>query len=180
MKYDNLWTISSDYEELNPTDNIYEIMKQQGQYLKEITNGKIFGKFSKIKKVNSLSAIDAVLTAFSTKEVLQNHDSNALEDANELYSDQKYGFEIYNTTYKFRVFEMIISPVYPAHIIIDEGVTANIEDEIVSFSDKGKDANHYIINSDEELLGCLRLIFSSKKVKFLLYKLQQTETSKSN
>ena len=181
MKYDNLWDIPSANEELNPTDNIYDIMKEQGQYLKENTNGKIFGKFSKIKKINPLSTMGVVLSAFSTREVLQNDDSNSLADANELYSNQKYGFEIYNSTYKFRVFEMIISPVYPAHIIIDEGITTNIEDEIVSYSEKGKEANHYIINSDEELIGCLRLIFSSKKVKYLLYKLQQqAEENKNN
>ncbi len=180
MKYDNLWDIPSVNEALNPTDNICEIMKQQGQYLKENTNGKIFGRFSKIKKVNPLSTMGAVLATFSVKEILQNDDSSVLADANELYSNQKYGFEIYNSTYKFRVFEMIVSPVYPAHIIIDEGVVANIEEEILSCVSKGKEANHYLINNDNDLLDCLRLIFASKKVKYLLYKLQQLEEKKNN
>ena len=175
MKYDNLWDIPSDNEDLNSTDNIYDIMRDQSQYLKKNTNGRIFGKFSKIKKVNPLSTMGIVLNAFSTKEILQNDDSNSLLDANELYSNQKYGFEIYNDSYKFRVFEMIISPVYPAHIIIDEGIIENIEDSILSYSEKGKEANHYIIGSDDDLIGCLRLIFSSKKVKYILFKLQQSK-----
>ena len=122
MTYENLWDIPSVNEVLNSTDNIFDIMKAQGQYLKENTNGRIFGKFSKIKTINPLSTMGAALTAFAPREVLQNNDSSALADANELYRDQKYGFEIYNSAYKFRVFEMIILPVYPAQIIIDEGV----------------------------------------------------------
>lgn len=178
MKYENLWVIPSTNDEINKTDNIFEIVRQQGQYLKEHTNGKIFGKFAKIKKVSPLSTMGAVLSTLATREVLQNDDSNALIDANDFYVDQKYGFEIYNNTYKFRVFEMIISPVYPAHIIIDEGITEYIEAELISFVEKGKEANHYIFESDESLIECLRLIFSSKKVKYILYKLQQPENDK--
>lgn len=173
MTYENLWDIPSVNEVLNSTDNIFDIMKAQGQYLKENTNGRIFGKFSKIKTINPLSTMGAALTAFAPREVLQNNDSSALADANELYRDQKYGFEIYNSAYKFRVFEMIILPVYPAQIIIDEGVVSTIEDEIALCAEKGKTANHYIIKNDDELIGCLRLILSSKKVRYILYKLQQ-------
>ena len=173
LKYENLWDIPSTNEEMNSTDNIIDIIRQQGQYLKDSTKGKIFGRFAKIKKVSPLATMGVVLTAFSPREVLQNDDSNELIDANELYSNQKYGFEIYNSTYKFRVFEMVISPVYPVQIIIDEGIANNIEEEIPMYASKGNAANHYAINSDNDLLGCLKLVFSSKKVRYLLFKLQQ-------
>lgn len=173
MRYDNLWDIPSDNEDILSSDNVFEIMKQQGQYLKESSHQKIYGKFCKIKTVNPLSTMGVVLSAFATKEVLQNDETDSLKDASDWYKSQKYGFEIYNKSYKFRVLEMIITPVYPIHLIIDEGITENIQDEITSCAEKGNIANHYLVSSDEQLLDCLRLIFTSKKVRYILYRMSQ-------
>ena len=173
MKYKNLWDMPLNNDDILSSDNVFEIMKQQGQYLKESSHNKIYGKFCKIKKINPLSTMGVVLSAFATKEVLQNDETDSLMDAGDWYKSQKYGFEIYNNSYKFRVLEMIITPVYPIHLIIDEGITENIQDEISSCAEKSNIANHYLVNSDDQLLDCLRLIFTSKKVRYILYRMQQ-------
>lgn len=173
MRYDNLWDIPLDNEEILSSDNVFEIMRQQGQYLRESSHQKICGKFCKIKTVNPLSTMGVVLSAFATKEVLQNDETDSLKDAGDWYKSQKYGFEIYNKSYKFRVLEMIVTPVYPIHLIIDEGITENIQDEICSCAEKSNIANHYLVSSDAQLLDCLRLIFTSKKVRYILYKMSQ-------
>lgn len=177
MEYKNLWNIPSKNPEINITDNIFTIMKQQCNYLKAATNNKISGKFCKIKRIDPLSTMAHVLHSISSKEVLQNNDTDNLKDANELYKSQKYGFEIYNTTYKFRIFEMIVDPIYPVHLIIDEGIVSNIADELFQYTKKENIENCYLIESDYTLLDCLQLIFSSKKVQFILYKMQQSTTT---
>ena len=68
---------------------------------------------------------------------------------------------------------MIITPVYPIHLIIDEGVTENIQEEIISCAEKSNINNHYLVNSDDQLLECLKLIFTSKKVRYILYRMKQ-------
>lgn len=172
MEYKNLWDIPATNTEMNSTDNIFTIMKAQCTYLKDGTQNKVSGKFCKIKKINPLSTMAHVLSSIAPHEVLQNDDTANLKDANELYKNQKYGFEIYNTTYKFRIFEMLIEPTYPIHMIIDEGVVSNIENDILHCAEKGTYENCYLIDSDNTLLECLKLIFSCKKVKFILYKMQ--------
>ena len=173
MRYDNLWDIPSNSEDILSSDNVFEIMRQQGQYLKESSEQKIYGKFCKIKTINPLSTMGIVLSAFATKEVLQNDETDTLKDAGDWYKSQKYGFEIYNKSYKFRVLEMIITPVYPIHLIIDEGVTENIQEEIIACAEKSNINSHYLVNSDDQLLECLKLIFTSKKVRYILYRMKQ-------
>lgn len=170
MDYENLWDVPSVDILGDSTENVMEIMKQQAQYLKEGTNGKVMGKFSRIKNI---MANIAGLAAALSSEVTDDNEINNLSDANNLYRNQKYGFEIYNQTYKFRIFEMSLSPLYPISVMIDEGVLEDTLESLSYCTEKGSTNTTFIVRSDKELLECLKIVFSSKKVKYILYKLQQ-------
>ncbi len=170
MEYENLWSIPSVEKPLEATDNIAEIMRQQGKYLKENTNGKVFGKFSRIRDITvGLEAFSAALI----NGISENEETKDLEDANKLYKDLRYGFEIYNSIYKFRVLEMKLSPLYPVTTLVDEGIVEDSLQELQNNCiEKGTTSNQFVIRDDDELLSFLRIIFSSKKVRYILYKLQ--------
>ena len=89
MNYKNLWDVPSIDILGDSTENVVEIMKQQAQYLKEGTNGKVLGKFSKIKNV--MAHIAGLAAALST-EISDDTEINKLSDANTLYRSQWYGF----------------------------------------------------------------------------------------
>ena len=180
-KYDNLWDIPVSNEDILSTDNIEDIMDQQIDFLKKSTNKKIFGKFYKIKKVSPLSTMGHLLAVVFASQDLSQHDeeNDSLQDANDWYKERKYGFEIYNSAYKFRVLEMVVSPVYPIYLIIDEDIANSIHDNISIYAEKKPNENYYTVNSDENLLECLSLIFKSRKMRLILYKLQQ-ETNKNS
>lgn len=170
MNYKNLWDIPPIDILGDSTENVVEIMKQQAQYLKEGTNGKVLGKFSKIKDV--MTQIAGLAAALSP-EMSDDTEINKLSDANKLYRSQRYGFEIYNQTYRFRIFEMNLSPLYPISIMFDEGILEDTRESLSYCTEKGSADTTFIVKSDDDLLECLKVIFSSKKVKYILYRLQQ-------
>lgn len=169
MAYENLWNVPSVDILGDSTENVMEIMKQQAQYLKEGTNGKVMGKFSKIKNV--MTSIAGLAAALSP-EISDDTEISNLSDANNLYKSQRYGFEIYNQTYKFRIFEMNLSPLYPISIMFDEGVLEDTRENLGYCTEKGRTDTTFIVKSDNDLLECLKVVFSSKKVKYILYRLQ--------
>lgn len=170
MEYENLWNIPNGENPLDTTSNIVEIMRQQGKYLKEGTNGKVFGKFNHIK--NLAAGMQALSRAVSF-EVVDDPETSNLDDANKLYGAKKYGFEIYNNTYKFRVFEMLLTPVYPVNISLDEGIVEDTQHELInSYIEKLPEANQFSVKSDDEFLTFLRIVFSSKKVRYIIQRLQ--------
>lgn len=157
------------------TENVIEIMRQQGRHLKEGTKGKVFGKFSKIKSV--MDNIGGLTTAISLF-VSEDEETSQLADANKLYENQRYGFEIYNQAYKFRIFEITLSPLYPIIISVDEGVLEDTKGELGYYLESGNRETQYVVKSDSELLEGLKIIFSSKKVRYILYKMQQSAQTK--
>ena len=157
MAYENLWDVPSVDILGDSTENVMVIMKQQAQYLKENTNGKVMGKFSRIK--NIMVNIAGLAPTLSS-EITDDNEINNLSDANNLYKSQKYGFEIYNQTYKFRIFEMSLSPLYPISVMIDEGVLEDTQESLSNCIEKGSTNTAFIIRSDNELLECCLLYTS--------------------
>lgn len=171
MEYENLWNIPATDNLGDSTENVVSIMRQQAQYLKTGTTGKILGKFSKIKNV--IPSMAEVIAALPTEQI-EGDETRQLADANSFYRPQKYGFEIYNQSYKFRILEINLSPLYPILVSFDEGVLEDTKEELCYCGIKnGEDATQFIIRSDEELIESLRIVLSSKKIKYILYKLQQ-------
>jgi len=173
MEYTNLWDVPSEEESLSLTENIKEILKQQSQYLKEATKGKVFGKFRQIKQANVMSAMGTLVLALSKGQEQPDDDTGNLKNANELYSDQRYCYEIYNKEYKFRPFEMTLSPVYPISIIVDEGIWEDCSKALLSVASGNTTSNNIEVDSDDMFIEALQVIFTSKKVRFILLRLQQ-------
>lgn len=110
----SLWVIPS----VNPpaaTDNIKVILQQQAEYLKSGTNGKVMAKLSKLRNPIKCPT-DPPSAALSSKPADETMD---LPDANTLYHTQPYGFEIFTTSYRFRIFEFNLSPLYPVSMFFD-------------------------------------------------------------
>ena len=183
MKYENLWGVDSNEEfgHLSFTDNIVSIMRDQCQYLKKITNNKVFGKFARIKMVSplissgslqALTEFSKVMAEYSPQEVVGENDGTAqLKDANVLYDENRYGFEIYNHSYKFRVFELQMEPVYPVSIVLDEGINNSVKDAFSNMEIKSIKDNKYLVPSDEVFMDFLRSILNSKKIKMIIYRM---------
>ena len=163
----NLWQLNNE-NEINETDNVVSIIKEQAAYLKDITNGAVKAKFGKIKTVGIAETLAALSAATKGKEVVEGDNTSELSDANSLYMSTRYGFEIFNLEYKFRIFELVLSPSYPISIIPDEDISKELVEE----------GSRIIINktkisvkSDDELLNSLAQLFSSRKVRFIIQKM---------
>ena len=172
-KYGNLWVIPRDEESIASTDNVIPLMREQCQFLKLNSNGKIFGKFDKLKKLYAFETIAASLNATTNKSILGDGETANLSDANSLYNDKNYGFEIYNATYRYRLFELKLSPVYPITISFDEGILDDTTDSILEYSTQGVRSNQFIVECDDNLMACFGAALESRKVRYILYKLQQ-------
>lgn len=168
MMYENLWpdSIESNYAS---TENIKLIMKDQASYLKEKTHGNVRLKFMQIKNVYSTAATYSLMTANKISQYFDNgQNTERLKDANELYDSKSFGCEIYNDTYRFRLFEMDLRPLYPIFINIDEGIVEDIEKYYLS---EEFISNTIQIDSDEDYIKLLKLIFGSRKLAFILDRL---------
>ena len=173
-----MWNLDNNITSLELTDNVINIMKQQCNYLKEETGGKVFAKFAKIKKISQLQlAAQSLFTGYklpellTIKEMVGDEDTSDLVDANELYNKNRYGFEVYNKTYKFRIFELQMEPVYPIRILLDEGIDEEIKGMFTASHFKSDDNPIYTVNSDDEFISYLKAVINSKKVTFIVSKM---------
>lgn len=178
MEYEDLWPDSIENQYVS-TENISAIMKQQAAYLKEKSQGKVFLRFGHIKEVSSFAALEAGIINLSavtriqaSSEYIDNSNIDELKDANELYSQKRFGCEIYNQMYRFRLFEMNFSPLYPIDVCIDEGIVSNIKGQYLTEA-FGEDTLQ--VNDDNEFIELLKSVFSSKKVAYILTRLMEDE-----
>lgn len=180
---ENLWSRCETSN--NKTDNIINIMNEQIEYLQELTNKKVRGKYGIIEYLENIKNIGKLLNQMNLQKIpfgtineddsdreYLNDDYNDLEDANTLYDNHRYAFEIYNHTYKYRLFEVLLSPVYPICLNVEEGI---LDDEtksklhgITKFLEK---ENNVIIESEDKYVQCLKIIFNSRKVRYIIEKL---------
>ena len=183
MEYENLWGIenNAELENLSFTNNIVNIMKDQCQYLKKITGNKVFAKFARIKMISPLSSVASVLlqtefsktiSMYSPKEAVGDDNNTVqLKDANVLYDECRYGFEVYNHSYKFRVFELQMEPVYPVSIVLDEGINETIKETLLNMGIRLTEDNKYSVSSDEVFMDFLRPVLNNKKIKMIIYRM---------
>lgn len=182
MDYKNLWGIStSDKDEMKRTDNIYRIMEEQCKYLFQDTKGKVFAVFGEIEKNNmlakaminvyrSISGIAGIQEAYENIGEISTKD---LIDANDMYYDKRYGFEICTEKYRFRLCELRMTPIYPIEIIVDEGVCKNIGNDLGEVVVQGEKFNSYIINDEDAFCYVLQKVLQDKKVHYIIDELQK-------
>ena len=98
-----------------------------------------------------------ILAIAGSKEEIIEAELEGKKDFNNLYNFTEYKFEIFNDTYRFRVFVLKYRIVFPIEIEVDEG----IKDEL-------KLSSTELINSDDELKEIVSTVFSSDKLQMII------------
>lgn len=181
MKIKNYWGTEEDFEkDLEYTDNIYEIMDEQCKYLFQYTKGKVFAVFDEIKFDNPMFEVAQSISDVYDKISGINNlmSSKNVIDANSMYFDKRYGFEICTEKYRFRLFELRITPLYPIRISIDEGICKNIEEAISQIAIPIEKNNYFQINNEEIFCKILQMILQDKKVRYIITKLKNQMDTK--
>ena len=139
-----------------------EILKEQAKLLSQKTNGKIKATFTKINYLEtSLKTLQSVIDCVEVNE----GETKGKKDANDLYTFVNYKFEIYNSTYKFRVFTLKYRPIYPIKIEVDEGIR-----EEFSWFGSTED-----IKNDDDLKETIASIFSSSKLQTIINRVMASD-----
>lgn len=168
----NLWGDINNQQKLNYTDNIKNLLKEQSEIIKNMTRSVIKCRFGKLKDVGYTSAIKSlagIANGLSSKRIIKGTEQETLSDANKLYESSLYGYELYSSSYKFRIFEIILNPIYPVTVNLDDGIMTDCSNEIkstLSIQD-----NLIEIKSDDEFNQFLSIILPSKKLHYIISKL---------
>lgn len=172
VDFNTLWDDSFDSCDVASTGNVVELMSRATKALRKKTDGKVRGRFIKVK---SLAESQVALSelAKATSRFLYDDD---LADANQLYASKRYAYDIISGTYRFRLFSVVLEPVYPIDLIFDEGVSKEMEESSPG-SQLGQSASGVIsITSDDELMVAFANAISTRKVKYLLRRLCEEDT----
>ena len=182
MEYKNYWNINKDtLEDLEYTDNISGIMEAQAKYLFTYTQGKVFAVFDEMKIDGSLSDNISVMSnamkvssgVVGFQQKVSKTSADELLDANSMYFDKRYGFEICTEKYRFRLFELRMKPIYPIEIIIDAGICENIKNELDKIAIPMEKSNQYILVDEECFCNVLQKILQDRKVHYIISELQR-------
>lgn len=180
MEYKSYWGFSDqEHTVLQKTDNIFEIMDYQCKELSKYTEGNVFGIFDEIKRDGSLiktaSVIATVLRSVSglpeTTESVGEMSTKDLIDADEMYWKKRFAFEICTEKYRFRVFSMLITPIYPVEITINNGVYKNVASRIDKIAKSSTLDNTYVIETESALCDVLQEILGDRKVLYIVNEL---------
>lgn len=158
MRMENLWPIFNE-EQAEPNEAV-TILREQARYIQNNTQNKIRATFSKVtyKKSTPLNAVEyfgKAMTAIpSINEEELEEELQGKENVNKLFEKIQYKFELFNDEYRFRLFILNNSELFPVTLEVDGGILENI-----SYQNKGE------IGSNDELKSILKEIFSSPKVR---------------
>lgn len=164
-------------ETVEKTDNIIMIMEEQCRSLSEITQNKVSAVFDVVDKKNELiesilkPILDVTVSKCGTFPVLQDKEKVggiAIEDrfdASGMFYRKHYAFELYTNTYRYRLFDLMLTPSYPIEITIDDGIS----DDIGKYLEKYKvSKNCFSINSEVDFRNVLKYILQNRRVKYIV------------
>lgn len=167
----DLWPDLEQFDGKILENHALEILREQARLLSKKTNGKIKATFSKIDyMIPTTEILGNALSAFAggnKKEIVED-EMKGKKDVNEFYNFNNYKFEIYNETYKFRIFTLKYRPIYPIQIEIDEG----IREEKALYSTEN-------IKSDEDLIKIVSSVFSSSKLQMIIKRIMANDTEET-
>lgn len=156
-----------DINEYENNDAI-SILRAQATVIGKKTDGRVKATFSKSPRVNTNLENALYKTATAINEIAKQYSADSYEDdelstkkdINSLFNYSQYRFEIYNYTYRFRIFTLKNRELFPIEIIPDEGISEELGISKV-----------LVIDSNEALERNVRQIFSCKKVQRVLSKM---------
>lgn len=144
------------------TQGAIKMLRAHALSLKSKTNGVVKATFSKIEyNTRSLEVAAGIGKAIAEQmtvgsEILE-EELKDKKDGNALFQTETYKFEIYNNTYRFRVFTLECKPVYPISIRVDEGIRNEMNLNAV-----------YCLEDENELIDVVRGIFGSQKLRYII------------
>ena len=182
MEFENYWGLTENFqEELRRTDNIFKIMDDQCKYLFQYTKGNVFAVFGEIKLDGSMFAVAKIMANVlrgvsgisGIEETIAESSTKKLIDASDMYFFKRYGFEVCTEKYRFRLFELRVTPIYPVEIIVDEGICKNIGTTLMNISVPMEKANHFQIGDEETFCNVLQNVLKDRKVRYIIEELQK-------
>jgi len=144
------------------TQGAIKMLKTHALSLGKKTDGAVKATFSKIeyntRSLEVAAGIGRVIAEQMTigSEILEEELMDK-KDGNALFQTTTYKFEIYNSTYRFRVFTLECKPVYPISIRVDEGIRNEINLSAA-----------YCIEDENELIDVVKGIFGSQKLRYII------------
>ena len=172
-QYENLWPTNSFNEA--ETSNIKDFLKFQCSQFNNTYAGHIVAELVKVKYHQSTATTIASNLLFNNPLVKSSYETcddniKDKENINSLFKNSYYAFTLYNEKYKFTLFYISIQLYYPVRIELDDDIAKEINCAKKELS----------IDSFEELVSIIRNIFNSTKVRHVLQKLKNTQTSNLN
>lgn len=142
-----------------------DILDEQVSAIDKKTNGKIKGIVTEIKYIDNYLGLRSALSSFATalsvskvqqQELLEN-ELDSKTDINSLYKTKTYKFEIYNDSFRFRIFVLLYRTDYPIQITLDEGISQELNID-----------KHKLIESNSQFEEILTSILRSAKMRSIL------------
>lgn len=177
---EDLWD-GIEFNSIEQTDGLIPYLNEQGKNLSLKTNGKVTGRvltghyekngFESIKDFRESLIVASQITAMRNY-VYDEQDSIEREDVSSLYELNKCLFEIISDNYKYTVFRIMFGPVYPITIFLDEDIAKEGNLSMKLF-ENSESEGQYSIASFKDMKEFLRVVFNSRKVKYIVSQLMQ-------
>lgn len=133
------------------------ILREQAEVLDEQTQGKVKVAFSEMNfmpaKDAAIKMITAVMDKLSSEQEQLEVDLANKKDVRDLFQVTKYKFELYNDSYRYRLFIYNYSEMFPVTIEVDPGIA-----EDIPYKSGSK------IESNEQFIEVIKDIFHSRRV----------------
>ena len=182
MEYKDLWGFANANQKLvQSTNEIFTIMDHQCKMLLRHTENNVFGVFGEIKNDSSLiRAISALATTvkgtsdkMEATETIDGLSTKELKDADSFLRKKRYAFEICNETYRFRVFTMLISPIFPVEMVVHTEIFEGIAGKIEGIAELGNAEGSIIIPNVAAFETILQMILMNPEVHFIVKRLEK-------
>lgn len=148
-------------------EEVLNILTEQAELLGTKTGGVVRATFKKIKYQSDFTqmegivkVVEAISARSEKKEIMDNEN---LKDAASLYIKEEYKFELYSSKYRYRLFNLEYTPLFPIHLKVEYGILQEKRESLLEISS---------LESFNDRLGA---IFSSKKVRYIIQKMQEAE-----
>lgn len=169
----NMWgTLKNLWES---TDRVVITLKEQGDLLNKLTNGKVKIKLNGNDIKLNLSEVSAVVKSLPEVSIFKNT-NNKPEDIGNTYKPETVRFDICNENYRFNVFTLKIGPYFPIGIDLDEDIISDDYCMFVGILSKCDNPNlnsDYKITSYDNFRTFLETIPRTRKVTYIINKLRE-------
>ena len=182
MEYKDFWGFTNENQApVQDTKEIFKIMEHQCKMLLKHTDNNVFGVFSELKNEGSFAkALSIFATALKgttgmagTTETINGMSTNELIDAGDMLHKQRYAFEICNETYRFRVFTILIAPIFPVEMVINADIYKSIAGRIKGIVKLDDTEGSITIPNEDVFETVLQIILMDTKVHYIVTELEK-------